>query len=121
MKYNWPGNVRELENVIKSAAVLSRTDVILPEHLPQEIRNYIPQDSDELDSLENSLVSVLNPFIQKAVEENTESLYDQVIGMVERILFKSTLRFTEGNQSQASSILGKSRTTLFKKLKEYRD
>lgn len=36
--YNWPGNVRELENCIKSAAVSSQGEVILPEDLPQEIR-----------------------------------------------------------------------------------
>src|SRR6185437_12949105 len=31
--YSWPGNVRELENVIERSAILSRSDVIQPEHL----------------------------------------------------------------------------------------
>ena len=36
--YAWPGNVRELENCLRSAAALSRADVILPDDLPSEIR-----------------------------------------------------------------------------------
>jgi DNA-binding NtrC family response regulator len=35
--YHWPGNVRELKNVIERAIILESEDVILPEHLPQEI------------------------------------------------------------------------------------
>ena len=34
----WPGNVRELENAIERAIVLGSTDVILPEDLPEHIR-----------------------------------------------------------------------------------
>ncbi len=46
-------------------------------------------------------------------------LYDLVIGEVERPLFKAVLEYTDGNQSQAASILGINRGTLRKKLKTY--
>ena len=36
--HTWPGNVRELENCIRSAAVLCRAGVILPEDLSTEIQ-----------------------------------------------------------------------------------
>jgi DNA-binding NtrC family response regulator len=36
--YHWPGNVRELRNAIDTAYTLSRDLIILPEHLPAEIR-----------------------------------------------------------------------------------
>jgi DNA-binding NtrC family response regulator len=36
-RYDWPGNVRELENTMKSA-VIHATDIVLPDHLPAEIR-----------------------------------------------------------------------------------
>jgi two-component system response regulator PilR (NtrC family) len=36
--YEWPGNVRELENVIERAVALERTDAILAETLPMQIR-----------------------------------------------------------------------------------
>jgi len=33
-RYTWPGNVRELRNAMERAALLSRGELILPEHLP---------------------------------------------------------------------------------------
>lgn len=36
--YNWPGNVRELRNAIEQSYTLSRDQIILPEHLPVEVR-----------------------------------------------------------------------------------
>jgi DNA-binding NtrC family response regulator len=36
--YSWPGNVRELRNAMERAALLSRGDLIVAEHLPARIR-----------------------------------------------------------------------------------
>jgi transcriptional regulator with GAF, ATPase, and Fis domain len=36
--YSWPGNVRELENALERAVVLGSSDTILPEDLPDNIR-----------------------------------------------------------------------------------
>jgi DNA-binding NtrC family response regulator len=36
--YGWPGNVRELRNAIERAALVSRGGVVLPEHLPNRVR-----------------------------------------------------------------------------------
>ena len=37
-RYSWPGNVRELRNAMERAALLSRGELIMPEHLPARIR-----------------------------------------------------------------------------------
>jgi transcriptional regulator with GAF, ATPase, and Fis domain len=37
LNYDWPGNVRELENAIERALVLSLTDEIRPEDLPESV------------------------------------------------------------------------------------
>jgi two-component system, NtrC family, response regulator PilR len=36
--HHWPGNVRELENAIERAVALERTQVVLPESLPAQVR-----------------------------------------------------------------------------------
>jgi two-component system response regulator HydG len=36
-RYRWPGNVRELRNAMERAALLSRGEVVLPEHLPARL------------------------------------------------------------------------------------
>ena len=35
--YRWPGNVRELRNAMERVALLSRGEIVLPEHLPSRI------------------------------------------------------------------------------------
>src|SRR5213076_3127283 len=37
-RYAWPGNVRELRNAMERASLLSRGELILPEHMPQRVR-----------------------------------------------------------------------------------
>jgi len=46
-------------------------------------------------------------------------LYEMVIGEVEQPLLETVLRHTRGNQTAAAEILGMSRSTLRKKLREY--
>jgi two-component system response regulator PilR (NtrC family) len=38
-EYSWPGNIRELENAIERAVALERTPTILPDSLPEQIRD----------------------------------------------------------------------------------
>jgi DNA-binding NtrC family response regulator len=37
MSYSWPGNIRELKNVVESAVIKSKTDVINLSHIPSSI------------------------------------------------------------------------------------
>ena len=40
-QYAWPGNIRELENAIERAIALERTPTILPDSLPEQIRDQV--------------------------------------------------------------------------------
>ena len=48
------------------------------------------------------------------------NLYEFVLAELEQPLFKTLLSYTQGNQSRASQILGINRSTLRKKLRQYR-
>ncbi len=45
IQYSWPGNVRELENIIERLNIITTSDTILPQSLPNYILNN--QDSSE--------------------------------------------------------------------------
>src|SRR5262249_1148395 len=62
-RYNWPGNVRELQNAMERAALLSRGELILPEHLPGRVRTAAPlppaaeaADAQRLEEIEHQAI-----------------------------------------------------------------
>ena len=51
--------------------------------------------------------------------ENPTAVYNMVIGHVEKPLLEFVLNHVQGNQTQASEILGLHRNTLRKKIKDH--
>jgi DNA-binding NtrC family response regulator len=92
LAHPWPGNVRELRNAIQRACLLSRGDVIIPEHLP--------------------------PKIAAVASGAEESQVDQGrLSQVERATIVATLAETGGNRTQAAKKLGISRRALIYKIR----
>jgi two-component system response regulator AtoC len=87
----WRGNVRELENALTRAVILAKGDVVLKENLPLE--------SGERKLFPAELVSL----------REVESNYIQHV-----------LDAVQGSKTRASQILGISRPTLDKKIREYK-
>ncbi len=93
--YSWPGNVRELHNVILQAATLAEGVVIGAEEL--------------------GVAEVPNASTDLPAEIGTGDL-DQI----ERRAIERALEQTNGNQGRAAEVLGISRRTLSRKLKQYK-
>jgi transcriptional regulator with GAF, ATPase, and Fis domain len=82
VNYDWPGNVRELENAIERALVLSVSDVIQPEDLPESI-----------------LEKGLSPSIEGAK-------YHHEVKELKKQLILNALQESKGNYTEAAQLLG---------------
>ena len=116
--YAWPGNVRELENCLRSAAALCRADVILPDDLPPEIQMGNKVSATDASQLETTLRAVLQEATKTAIAEGKQGLYEEIVAMLDKALIELILDEFSGNHSKTAELLGMSRTTLIKKIKQ---
>ena len=120
--YDWPGNVRELENLMRRIAALSRDEVIDAPALRRalgEARAGAPAAAiaDRDPGIEAAVRARLERI---AIEEPSAlddgTLYDRIIGEVERPLIEAMLQRHAQNQLRAARALGINRNTLRKRL-----
>jgi len=90
ISYAWPGNIRELSNTIERAVYFSESNYIKKEHLPDEKFKKQPLRNVSGISLKN--------MEKKMIEETLEDL--------------------GGNIKRAAEVLGITRATLYRKMKE---
>jgi len=62
---------------------------------------------------------VMKDYFKKIDGYPIDNVYNLVIGEVEKPLIEETIKYCKGNQSKASELLGLSRGTLRKKMKQY--
>ena len=116
--YAWPGNVRELENCLRSAAALCRADVILPEDLPTEIHTRDLADPTDVSQLVTAFKSILQDVTRAAIADEKSRLYEEVVATLDKALIELVLDEFSGNHSKTADLLGMSRTTLLKKIRQ---
>ena len=98
VEYDWPGNVRELQNVLRRAMILTEGEVL--EFDPQWLRK------DRSEKPSTSSFDPENGTPKKLVEIEKEHIIN-------------VLKYTRGNYGEACRILGISRPTLRKKIRDY--
>lgn len=92
MKYSFPGNVRELENIIERAIIIEKSTIITPESLPSGIRTL--------------QIETIEPGKVLTIDEVVKVYSERVINMM------------DGNKTKAAELLGLSRTSLWRIIKE---
>ncbi|MDD4356088.1 MAG: sigma 54-interacting transcriptional regulator, partial [Smithellaceae bacterium] len=94
INYSWPGNIRELANVLEYAFVVCHEELISPQHLPHSLTHDHPA-----------------PGLHRRRDDSTSlSQRDDLV---------KALETTHGNRQEAARLLGISRVTLWKLLKQH--
>lgn len=109
LKYPWPGNIRELKNALERAAILSSSDEVISEDLPDRI---IEAASSEIVQLATG-VALPASMIGESLTGSKVSLDE-----LERIHIQNVLASTE-TLEEAASILGVNLSTLWRKRRQY--
>jgi DNA-binding NtrC family response regulator len=83
-RHTWPGNVRELRNVLEHAAAVSTGSVILPHHLPRELR----AEEEDTAQAGSALDAALEAWLEERVKtgQTYRQIHDDLEGMVLRHL-----------------------------------
>ena len=127
--YDWPGNVRELENAIERAVVLSRGNLITPDHLPfgdaREASDRArlsarTRHTADADGNGTTDVAVAEPATNGGGESASGSgSFKSAVADLEKRLILDALERAGGNRSKAAEELGIYRRLLYAKLREY--
>ncbi|MCC8195127.1 MAG: sigma-54 dependent transcriptional regulator [Deltaproteobacteria bacterium] len=100
-RYSWPGNVRELENVLERGVILSRSDILTPDALPEKIlAGGTPG--------ETATATARDPATMETAVESAE-----------REALIRALNANGGHRERTAEALGISRRTLQYKLKKF--
>ena len=92
MHYSLPGNVRELENIIERSIILEKSPVITPESLPPSLTMF--------------QIETIEPGKIKTIDEINKEYAERIVEL------------SGGNKSKAAELLGISRTSLWRILRE---
>ncbi len=95
--WGWPGNVRELQNVLERAVAMTRSEAILPEHLPPQLLRASSAPAKGV--VPGSLASA------KADAE--------------KVAIEAALKAARGNKSRAADLLRIHRVKLYEKMKRH--
>jgi len=104
--YSWPGNVREMANVMEHLTQLSRGREITPDDLPPKVKEELRGREVRLPLAPTPLLELIDAWDHLPSLEELERRYIQV------------LMRHESRKSRIAEILGKDRTTLYRKLKD---
>jgi len=118
-RYDYPGNVRELENAIEHAVAIAEGTMIGAADLPTAFKTprLLPEGASRRGGAPDEASGDGGPAAARAVAADPRETWS--LAEVEREHIRRVLARHHGNATIAARQLGISRTTLWRKLREY--
>jgi len=111
-QYSWPGNVRELENMLERVTYLAAKPTITPEDLPIDNNQFSETELEHVIAPAEDKPQLLTSSLRSNALKN-HSINAEVEAIIQ------AWQSSQGNMSRAATILGISRTTLWRKMVKY--
>jgi len=115
LSYDWPGNVRELENCIERMVAMNSGPVLHAADLPTGLQNSLLAPRAEGLALSAVAAQDATPVLGPSPDPRRVVPLQQT----EKQAILKALNYTAGGRARAAQLLGISRTTLYRKLKQY--
>lgn len=116
--HTWPGNLDELESVLKRALIEQKGNLLLAPELTASFIAH-PATASSRDPDDARRTTDWATFCGLRIEAGVDTLHAEAIAEAERKLFEQVLGHTRGNQAHAARLLGITRASLRKKLRQY--
>jgi len=129
LSYDWPGNVRELENCIQHMVAINSGPLLHVIDLPSNLQHHASANRSQ------TIVRAAVASAQEAAAPPAASVTETIpiapaaanpappvlpLAELEKQAILGALEYTRGDRAVAAHLLGIGRTTLYRKLKEYR-
>jgi len=116
MDYDWPGNVRELQNCIERMVAINSGPVLHTPDLPTALQNHHEASQPGCAAAVAAGAETAKlPLMRTPPRQTTLFL-----PAIEKETILKALDETRGDRAKAAQMLGIGRTTLYRKLKEYK-
>jgi DNA-binding NtrC family response regulator len=114
--YEWPGNVRELQNAIERMAAINSGPVMNVVDLPSALQNNFGSDSP----VYAAAVAAGTQAARLPLHHSPPRRTGLFLPTIEKETILKALEEAHGDRARAAQMLGIGRTTLYRKLKEYK-
>jgi DNA-binding NtrC family response regulator len=121
LAYDWPGNVRELSNCLQRLTAMNAGPLLHAGDLPSPLQNHAGMTrADQRTMAAGAVQGTIPRSNDLAINYPLAQPVIMPLSEIEKRAILEALAYTKGDHTMAAHLLGIGRTTLYRKLKEYR-